>query len=386
VIDSRRLLVTIRRFLAAALLLQGAVAAPALLAQGTGFSASLIVPGVPSPFISDWERNPQIATLSVTYTGTAATSYTLAAEVTGAGRGVISKATSGPYDILAGPTTQLISSTQLNCFAAENVKAFVDQIIRTGMIPEDRYTLTIRILSTGGAELARATQVFTISLPDPPRLIHPANKATINTGQPMFQWSPVAAATGIDVSYKVRVVEILAQQTAATAIASNRPLYEDAVKGVPSLLYPVDALPLAEGKRFAWRVEAVDSAGNPITSARRRSEMYEFTRPRTDSVGLTLTPQLPDTVVLEQGVAILTGMRSATRRDDNGRIVYGGRARIELLGPIVASGEVRIDDIVVRGDQVDPTPIDGWVFGTLSPAIPLGRFGRLNQISYSASR
>jgi hypothetical protein len=374
------------RWTAFALALLGAGSAE-LGAQASAFSASLVIPGLPSPFVADWERNPQAATLMVNYTGTSAISYNLAAEIKGAARGVISRATSGPYRIGIGPTTQHISSTQLNCFASENVQSFVEQIVRTGVIPEDRYELTVRILSLTGAELARSTQTFTIALPDPPRLIFPLNGSTIATAQPNFQWMPVTAPPGMGLIYRIRVVEVLDRQTIDVALAANRPNLEQTIAGAASLLYPVDALELEEGKRYAWRVDAVDELGNPITSSQRRSESFAFSR------GVTEAPPdsalsagvVPDTIVIVPGVAQLLGTRTAAPRVSGSRVTFGGSARFQMLAPSAGMSEVRLENLTVdRSSRPDPTVLSGGFSGPLGSGIEVAPFVRLRTVSFTA--
>jgi hypothetical protein len=358
----------------------------AAFAQRSSFSAVLMVPGRTSPFLADWERNPQFATLSVSYSGTTPSEYTLAAEVRGATRGVISRSTSGPYQILLGPTTQLVSSTQLACFSAENVQSFVDQIVRTGIIPEDRYTLDVRVLDAAGNELARASQSFLISLPEPPRLIFPANNATLLTAQPMFQWSPVQVPPEIGISYSVRVAELYDQQTPDAAIRSNPPVFDGSVDNVATLLYPLDALPLEDGRRYVWQVEARDGNGSPITSARRRSELWTFVR-GTGLITQPITELLPDTVPLLNGVLQLTGIRRTTAREATRQVLLNGNARLELLGSITGNTDVRLSQVALDRDALpEAIVLSGDVAGNFNGSVNLSRFVRLHSFSYRPDR
>ncbi|MDB4906310.1 MAG: hypothetical protein JWO05_1094 [Gemmatimonadetes bacterium] len=371
--------------LAAALAFGCALVAPASVARAQ-YSANLIVPGLPSPWVSDWERNPQIATMVVTYTGTAPAEYNLQAEIRGATRGVITTATSGPYEIPLGPTTQVISSTQLNCFAADNVKSFVDQIVHTGQIPEDRYTLTVKLVDRSGKELTRASQSFTISLPDPPRLVFPSNGSAVIVGQPMFQWMPVTAPPELGLQYKFRLVEILPTQTPDVALAANRPLLEQLVSGASTMLYPTDGLPLEEGNKYAWRVEAVDAEGRNVTSARQRSEPWSFTRAPLDA-GLPTGFMVPDTVTLVPGVAILTGMKRADSRSTADRVTMYGRARLEMIGPVKGSGDVYMDGVALDRSTLpkEANVIAGGLSGNMDRGIAVGKFVTLKGFNWSAT-
>ncbi|HUP87722.1 MAG TPA: hypothetical protein VM100_00075, partial [Longimicrobiales bacterium] len=333
-------------------------------AQTSQFSAQLFVRAAPSPFFADWERNPQFATLTVSYTGTSGTEYTLQAEVRGAKRGVISRSTSGPYRIVLGPSTQIISSSQLACFTAENVQDFVDQIARSGIIPEDQYTLTVKVVDEANRTVATVASSFSIVLPDPPRLSFPLNNAEVTTAQPMLQWMPVQIPAEIGLTYRVMLVEILDQQSPEVAIRSNPRIFETSITGTTHLLYPIDALPLDEDKRYAWQVEALDRDGNPITSARRRSEVWSFKR----TASMTeLIASIPDTAVLVPGFARLTGLKRAVIQGRGADLRLNGDATLELTGITNANTRVQLSNLQI--DARDPAPIGGRFSGTIS--VPL---------------
>jgi hypothetical protein len=360
--------------------ISGLIAAGSAHAQSrpAAWSSTLLVPGTPSPFISEWERNPQLATLVVTYAGRTPTSYTIAAQISGDKRRVISTSTSGPYPVAFGPTTQLISSTQLNCFAAENVKSFVEQIVRTGMIPEDRYTLTVRVLENG-KEVTRALQVFTISLPEAPRLLYPGNGSSVRQGQPLFQWTPVAAPLELGVAYQVKMAEINPGQTADAALRGNRLQLDQLVQGSASLLYPIDALPLREGSRYVWRVNAVDGSGQPFTSARSTNEEWVFTR----EAGLALDPRArPDSAVLIPGLAVITGLNRSTRREETGRALYSGRAQLKVRGSFPFTTDVTMTGIALDVASLPDGEVVGGTLAGSPTALNVARVVKVDRVAY----
>ena len=100
----------------------GAAIAMALLATGSlprgagaqsNWTANLVVQPFPSPFIADWQRNPQMAVLTLLYSGTGRTDYRVLGVVTSATRGELARVISPPISYLTGPVTQVFTAADI---------------------------------------------------------------------------------------------------------------------------------------------------------------------------------------------------------------------------------------------------------------------------------
>lgn len=149
----------------------------------------------------------------------------------------------------------------------------------TGRLPDGSYRLCAAFssLSVFGAALPdiETCAAWTLSFPAPPRLIAPADQTVLTMRFPVLQWTPVVGQGATGVGYQVRVVEVLEGQSAVQALAANPPLVEQVMMGVTALLYPVAAQPLEDGKRYAWRVQAVRN-GQPFGLNSGLSEVFGF--------------------------------------------------------------------------------------------------------------
>ncbi len=53
--------------------------------------------------------------------------------------------------------------------------------------------------------------------------------------------------------------------------------HEETIEGTNSFLYSISALPIESGKRYAWRITAVDEDGYAAAENSGNSEIWEFT-------------------------------------------------------------------------------------------------------------
>lgn len=97
---------------------------------------------------------------------------------------------------------------------------------------------------------------------EPPHLIFPANRAVVTMPNPVFQWTPVTGVDGL--SYRIRLVEMIAQQNPREAVDANRPLVEELLYQQTVLLYPTAAYPLRAGHCYAWQVQSVQPGGSDL--------------------------------------------------------------------------------------------------------------------------
>ncbi|MBD3240447.1 MAG: hypothetical protein GF331_07665, partial [Chitinivibrionales bacterium] len=227
-----------------------AVLAGALAVSTTAqdWSATLVVDPFPSPYLSDWQQDPTLASLEIVNSGPKRDVVIVDAEIIAPdGERYLAHS----KRLLVEPNLPvLIQSTDLTDWTVEGLSASARaQIRRTGLIPEGNgYQVCIevrnlwdRILVTG------VCAFFTIAHPDPPQLVYPLDSVEVYTPFPLLQWVPPTVPAGKQVIYSLRVAEILPGQTPRVAIQGNVPQYEDNSLLMSSIEYPPDALPLEEG-------------------------------------------------------------------------------------------------------------------------------------------
>lgn len=118
--------------------------------------------------------------------------------------------------------------------------------------------------------------MFTIVYPDPPLLLGPFDGETLDQLDPLFMWTPVQVPIEYQVSYVVRIVEVLDGQTADVALRSNIPVYQSFDVRTSSLRYPIGERPFIEGTTYAWSVQALDQNGYAASANEGRSEIWTF--------------------------------------------------------------------------------------------------------------
>lgn len=374
-----------------ALLLAGNGAFGSAAAQsGTGFTTILTVLPLPSPFIADWERNPQMAQLTIIYTGSSPQDVNIVGYVRSADRGELARVASPVVSFGFGPVTQLFNSADiLEWRTVSRNQQYTDMVMRAGVLPEGRLEMCAEVRSSADALLAQTCTPFTISLPDPPQLIFPMNRGIVAGLQPVFQWTPVRAPAEIGVTYRIRAFEIFEGQLPAQAVASNPPRLDAEVQGAPMLVYPIDALPLEDKKEYAWQVEALDAQGNRLARGGRSSEIWTFRPGGPGRDPAQIAGVLPDVIDLIPGVARLKGLRAASVDEGIGTYVLNGRVRMELLAPFAVELDVDADELAI--DRVSlatqPRILTGALGGALgSVKIPediSGRFVRLVDVRFT---
>lgn len=255
-----------------------ATAAP-VAAQSPDWNAFLTVRPDPSPYIADWEADPSIVTLVLSYSGSANVAFHLDGRILrGAARVVGGR--SGAFEFVR--PSQLLLTTRDGIWQTNSViyePALRDQLERTGRIPDGEYQFCVDVReglpeAPGGALLAQACADFSITAPAPPSLVAPFDGDTVS-GLPLFMWSPVIAGANAAVSYHARVAEMLPGQAPVEAI--NNVAQFEADYTVTSFGYPPTALPLRDSARYVWQVQAVDGAGQPLGERQGKSEVWAFT-------------------------------------------------------------------------------------------------------------
>jgi hypothetical protein len=146
-----------------------------------------------------------------------------------------------------------------------------------GLLPLGRfqlcYTLLINDVAKTDLPVSEDCQTVEIQPLSPPQLNYPANKDTITTRYPTFQWLPPAPYNMFNnLNYEIMLVEVNPGQNAYDAVQKNAPLY---MQGrIKDLVYqqPSSSIPLAEGKTYAWQVIATNN-----DSYTEKTDTWSFT-------------------------------------------------------------------------------------------------------------
>jgi hypothetical protein len=253
--------------------------APAARAQA-GWAARLDISPYPSPYLSDWESNPSIGTLTITNPTGADQAVLLTYRVTDQGGRLLASGRSDPQPIPPGPPTVIADFIDVSG-ASQHDQSLEDQMRRTGRLPEGENTACVAVTDAGGFVLAEDCQTFTIVYPDPPSLIGPLDGEALVSATPTFQWTPLQVPPAFQLTYDVRVSEVLEGQTPLQALVANIPVFETTTFGT-NFEYPIGAPPLESGKLYAWRVQALDQNGYAASANDGRSDVWTF---RYDSTG-----------------------------------------------------------------------------------------------------
>jgi hypothetical protein len=127
-----------------------------------------------------------------------------------------------------------------------------------GNFPPGMYRISIQILSAkSGEELAEENFDKEVELTSPPHLVSPFDESELESQIPLFTWLPPAPVYNNQIlSYRIKIVEMLDQQSPAAAISQNPSWFEKSSLRFNRLQYPVYAKELDKKRIYAWQVYA----------------------------------------------------------------------------------------------------------------------------------
>lgn len=238
------------------------------------WALSLVIDPYPSPYLSDWEANPTISTLTVTNPGAREQAINLYYRVVNQAGQLIASGRSDPQLLEPGATvfTSYVEITG----SSSHDQGVEDQMRRTGRLPEGEYTACVVGTDGGGFVLAEECASFSILYPEPPILVGPFDGELVRSPNPAFQWTPAQVPPQFRLQYGFRLVEVLPDQTPQLALEANIPHFQSLDVPTLALPYPVTARPLEAGRRYAWRVQVLDQNGYPAASNNGLSEIATF--------------------------------------------------------------------------------------------------------------
>ena len=279
-----------------------------------------IPPILPSPFISDFERNVFNGNymVSANVTGGSSLDVRFRVRVMLAGEILVDEI-SEPRELQPGfnnltpfPQEVFFEATTgdvLNNLPSNRIR----QAYQTGSFPEGNYTLTIEPLLAGNNTPLGAPgfSTFTVLYPQPPILIAPFNNTVLaeSMSVPVFSWSPVMGPPGSSFEYEFLMVELFDGQNPGDALLSNRE-HSQVVRSNNLFPYTADNLPLELGKSYAWQVTARDVNGEIPLKNDGKSDIHVFTFGTVpdddDSISGVFPPgdPLPDTDPITENIPV----------------------------------------------------------------------------------
>ncbi len=298
-----------------------------LFSQDPNWNSSIIFPQYPSPYFSDWERNPNIGTLTLNYFGTAPVEFYLEVIVNVDGYGEAIKGRTAMREYLSGPQMQVLTFNDISDWESTTYNKDLERIVaQSGKLPESTYSICVTTHAKDGTLLTDACTDFDIALPNPPQLISPENEGSIEIAQPTLMWNPVSTPPEIVVYYQLKIVEMLDGQSAYRAIEANIPVVETEIPVENLYVYRLDDYPLKQNHSYAWQVKATNSEGVPVSTNEGFSEIWQFT------YGSPMGELGIDTLVLIEDFAYLFDLNQLNITDNNSFLNLDGSCRMLLKG------------------------------------------------------
>lgn len=264
--------------------------------------------------VDDWLSNPNLWTLTIlsdktiTYMridvsiSTPAYGQVAEARVTVIGNNGFEQELLGGVPFYLNNT--MVQDGKAQVVGGEWSDEFVDEVLKTGYLPEGWYTLRFAVIDgryadgtsfSGDQDLPIEEYEIEIRNPLPPELMTPADGTNDVTRIPRFTWlrpevSNLSQINGVmvDVNYTVtlwRMFEI--QQNDVRDLNEEEAIDKDyiwrveglrteAVDFDPGSLRFVDELEV--GRKYCWQVQAFDGLGRPISPKNEgKSDVWEFT-------------------------------------------------------------------------------------------------------------
>lgn len=127
-----------------------------------------------------------------------------------------------------------------------------------GSMPFGNYQFCVEVFELPALTEPAAADCAPVNviLLSPPVLVYPSNKQDVYTLNPVLTWLAPTPTIGNGFTYKLKLVELLANQNAYDAIMINPALLEANALTLTSLLYPPTSLALQLNKWYVWQVTA----------------------------------------------------------------------------------------------------------------------------------
>ena len=336
----------------------------------------------PSPYVSDWESNPGVLTFTLTYTGFNTISVKLRASLKRNGT-EIANGESEPINFTS-PATNVYSNNNLIDWNNVNYSSTLEeQIVRSGRFPDGNYSLCVSVIDISTDDsMSGDCETFRILLPSPPSLLSPAEAETTAIPFPVFVWTPIIGPPNYNITYRFSLWEVHPGQTPLQA-TYGIPHYQDSTENIPTLIYPIDAPLLENGKTYVWQVQALDLAHNGFGQNQGKSNLFTF----TFSSASIPSPGLGDTLEIVENAAylIVTGLE-VTDLGDSYRLNGNSTLLLPAI-PGAAPINVQVTNLLVQKSDLS---IVGGSFNAhniadgIIPQSVTGPFFKVTSVSYNS--
>lgn len=257
-----------------------ALGLPALLPAQSVRILSLQIkqPPFPSPYLSDWEFDRQL--LTVTVHSERDLQGRLLASISGLDNHV--EISSGRDIVLFAGETRVFATPDLLNWGELSYSGGARKIWESGRIPEGQYELCVHIAYEENGVLLETEKecvFFWIMQPQWPVLLTPVEGDSVPAAGAAFVWMPVqwrnaSAASTVNYQYRVKIVELLPGQGAEQALTSNYPFFLSSPLSQTSFF--LDSPLLESAKTYLWQVQALDLHGIPLGENGGWSEISRF--------------------------------------------------------------------------------------------------------------
>jgi len=149
---------------------------------------------------------------------------------------------------------------------------YEESVMRTGGLPSGDYEICVYVrLVSNNNDVGDDCIQQNIELMPAPSLIAPDDGDALVNKNPAFTWMH-AVKPRVEVSYKIRIVEIYPPEDSYTAMQNNPAWFEEDNIRTTVFQYPVSAREFPDSGMYAWQVIAFDPSGNPLGE----SEVFSF--------------------------------------------------------------------------------------------------------------
>ena len=173
----------------------------------------LTVEEYPSAYLSDWEARTDIVSLELRNVEDSPVTVKLFARIIGGRHGEVASGWSLPFTLEAGEIRTVWSDELVDWGSVSYDEALRDQIISTGRLPEDVYTVHIDVYEvsdgTLGSKLGEDERTCTILTFSPPSLISPEDGQVLSSRYFPLEWESATDDPNFEVHYHLRMYEVL---------------------------------------------------------------------------------------------------------------------------------------------------------------------------------
>ena len=184
-------------------------------------------------------------------------SATLIAEIKAEDQRQIFWSETRPFLITSGISR--ITSASITVVRMEyGINTDADYLSQTGFLPEGKYFFEARVLANNseGKILGSYSTYLNVQPIVPPVLVSPFNKENINTLSPILTWLPPAPVSQRYLNYALKVVELLGDESPASAIKTNIPLIDERDLKKASFIIREGSSLLQYDHHYAWQITA----------------------------------------------------------------------------------------------------------------------------------